>query len=126
MENGGLYGKMLDEIQQQQTRIQELMQEKKDLLRQIDELKSANEKLFRDKIESENMLAYERNKCATQLKMKDEGIVRHLAERLEPELDSIWETVQYVDESYGMRISRRLDRIDRVLKKLESDAGIRS
>lgn len=93
------------------------------LMQEIATLKEANAELAEAKTEVENMLDYERNKFERQMKLKDQGIVRHLAEKLNPELESIRESIQYIEDDDRMRIGRRLDRIDKILNRLEAKAN---
>lgn len=139
-----LYSDTVEKSQQQEKKIKELEQNQAvliknnaslhnevnkwkdihgDLLRQIDVLTQENEKLARDKIATENMMDFERNKYERQMMLAEKEISEQLAEDLSLELQAIRETTEYINEADRRRICRRLDRIDEILQHLQETDG---
>lgn len=65
-----------------------------------------------------NLLEFERNRYERIIASKDAGIARHLREKVSLDLDAMRETAKYLAPDDGARITRRLDRIEKVLANM--------
>lgn len=83
-------------------------------------MKSELEILQEENAHLRGMLEFERNKSARLLAMANGSIADHLHKAIALDLDAMRETAKYLNPDDSKRITRRLDRIDRVLLDMKS------
>lgn len=84
---------------------------------QIDSLSAECARLRKERDASDSMLAYEKNRYATQMASKEADIAGQLTEEINLEMQALRDLVDYLAEDDQRRFRRRLDRIEKYLQE---------
>lgn len=85
---------------------------------QVVSLGAQIQQLTEERNQAENMLEFEKNKFAHQIKSQEAGVSKQLSYEIGLDLQDLRELVEHLNDADKRRIIRRLDRIDRTLLEL--------